>query len=110
LIDLIGLDDDSFRARFKNSPIKRIKRRGFLRNVAIALGNSADPAAVPPLVKVLDDEEPLIRAHAVWALGELIGQQAIKIIQDKMPNESDPIVLLEIQGIRERGSSTMASD
>ena len=110
LIDLIGLDDDSFRARFKNSPIKRIKRRGFLRNVAIALGNSADPAAVPPLVKVLDDKEPLIRAHAVWALGELLGQQAVKIIQDEMPNESDPLVLLEIQGIRERGSSTMASD
>jgi epoxyqueuosine reductase len=71
LIPLLYMTDDEFRTRFKNSPIKRIKRARFLRNVAVALGNSKDPAAIPALQHAMNDPEPLIREHAEWALGQI---------------------------------------
>lgn len=71
LIPLLYMTDDDFRARFKNSPIKRIKRARLLRNVAVALGNSKDPAAIPALQHAAQDPEPLIREHAEWALKQL---------------------------------------
>jgi len=71
LLDLISLSDDEFRARFRQTPLWRAKRRGLLRNVAVALGNWADPQAVPALRRALDDPEPLIREHAVWALTQI---------------------------------------
>src|SRR5438034_8152820 len=54
----------------------RAKRRGLLRNAAVALGNSENPDAVPPLAAALADPEPLVRAHAAWALGRLGGARA----------------------------------
>lgn len=73
LIPLMYMTDADFNARFKHSPIKRTKRRGFLRNVAVTLGNSKDPAAIPALQHALNDAEPLIREHAVWALAQIRG-------------------------------------
>lgn len=96
LIDLIQMNRESFSQRFKGSPIKRIKRRGLLRNVSIALGNSENPQAIPPLIKVLEDEEPLIRAHAVWALGELAGPEILPDVREKLSNEKEDIVLEEL--------------
>lgn len=96
LMDLIQINGEMFSRRFKGSPIKRIKRRGLLRNVAVALGNSGNPKAIPILIKVLDDEEPLIRAHVVWALGELSGAEALPLIQEKLNNEKEEIVLKEL--------------
>jgi epoxyqueuosine reductase len=66
------MDQAEFSRRFKGSPIKRAKRRGLLRNVAVALGNWGSPEAVPVLVAALDDEEPLVRGHAAWALGRIV--------------------------------------
>jgi epoxyqueuosine reductase len=86
-----------FSRRFKGSPIKRIKRRGLLRNVAVALGNSGNTQAIPILLKVLGDEEPLIRAHVVWALGELAGPEILPAIREKLNNESEEIVLAELE-------------
>ena len=72
LLELLALDDDSFRAKFKNSPIKRTKRRGLLRNVCVALGNLGDPRALPALRHASEhDPEPLVREHAVWAIERL---------------------------------------
>jgi epoxyqueuosine reductase len=99
LIDLIQFDEEMFRRRFKGSPIKRIKRRGLLRNVAVALGNSKNPKAIPPLLRVLNDKEPLIRAHAVWALGELSGPEVIPVIRKKLNNENEDIVLTELERV-----------
>jgi epoxyqueuosine reductase len=96
------LDDEGFRQRFRKSPVKRIKRRGLLRNVAIALGNSGDPEAVPVLQEALGDPEPLIRGHAVWALGELLGDRAVPIIKDRLAGESDPAVLQEMEAVKTR--------
>ena len=104
LIELMRLDDEAFRKRFKNSPVKRTKRRGLLRNVAVALGNSDDPFAVSPLIDALSDHEPLIRAHVVWALGELIGEKALPILNKNLKNEEEQIVKDEINLVRQNYS------
>jgi epoxyqueuosine reductase len=99
LMDLIQISQEIFNIRFKGSPIKRIKRRGLLRNVAVALGNSGNKQAIPVLLKVLDDEEPLIRAHVVWALGELAGPEVLPAIREKLNNESEEVVLVELERV-----------
>ena len=76
LLPLLALDEDEFRRRFKDSPIKRAKRRGLLRNVCVALGNIGDPVAIPALTRALSDKEALIRGHAAWALGRIGGDEA----------------------------------
>ena len=64
----LALNDAEFRALFRNSPIKRIKRRGFLRNVCVALGNVGDLSDLPALEHAAADPEPLIAEHAAWAI------------------------------------------
>lgn len=68
LRDFLTLDDDGFRALFRKSPIKRIKRRGFLRNVCVALGNVGTHDDLAALARAADDPEPLIAEHAAWAI------------------------------------------
>jgi epoxyqueuosine reductase len=77
LIDLMGLTEEEFATRFSGSPVKRAKRRGLLRNVAVALGNWGGGQAVPVLARALDDPEALIRGHAAWALGEILSRVGI---------------------------------
>jgi epoxyqueuosine reductase len=74
LIQLMGMDQEEFSRRFKGSPVKRAKRRGLLRNVAVALGNWGSPDAVPVLRRALEDDEPLVRGHAAWALGRIASE------------------------------------
>ena len=69
--DLLTLDDAAFRALFSGSPIKRTGRDRFVRNVAIAAGNSGDAAMVAPLQALLEDKSELVREAAGWALNEL---------------------------------------
>ncbi len=71
LRDYLSLDDVQFRTLFRGSPIKRIKRRGFLRNVCVALGNTGDAADLPALQRVTLDPEPLISEHASWAINRI---------------------------------------
>lgn len=71
LPELAALDAEGFSRRFRGSPVKRTKRRGLLRNVAVALGNSADPSHRPVLERLASDEDPLVREHALWALERL---------------------------------------
>jgi epoxyqueuosine reductase len=74
LRDYLALDDASFRDRFRRSPIKRIKRRGFLRNVCVALGNVGDRDDLPALEAAAADPEPLIAEHATWAIERILGR------------------------------------
>ncbi len=69
--DLLTLDDTAFRTLFSGSPIKRTGRDRFVRNVAIAAGNSSDTALIAPLQALLGDESELVREAAAWALDEL---------------------------------------
>ena len=71
LREYLALDDQQFRALFRGSPIKRIKRRGFLRNVCVALGNVGNRADLPALHRAASDVEPLIAEHATWAIDRI---------------------------------------
>jgi epoxyqueuosine reductase len=71
LRDYLNLSDEEFRQEFRNSPIKRIKRRGFLRNVCVALGNVGDELDLPALEKAAADSEPLVAEHAAWAIEQI---------------------------------------
>jgi len=95
LQELLGLDPEAFSRRFRKSPIKRTKRRGLLRNAAVALGNLKRPESVPALAKALGDQEPLVRGHAAWALGEIGGEAAVAALREA-EGEEDEDVKLEI--------------
>ena len=75
LAELARLDDAAFRALFTKSPVKRIGRDRFIRNVLIAIGNSNDRALANEAERLLDDDSPLVRGAAVWALSQLLGRQ-----------------------------------
>jgi epoxyqueuosine reductase len=75
LRDYLGLDEDKFRRLFSNSPIKRAKRRGLMRNVCVALGNVGTADDLPALQKARVDSEPLVAEHAQWAI-DRINQRA----------------------------------
>ncbi|MEL6766796.1 MAG: tRNA epoxyqueuosine(34) reductase QueG [Pseudomonadota bacterium] len=78
LAGLAALDDAGFRALFQGGPVKRIGRARFLRNVAVALGNGPlEAAGIAALRRLAADESALVRAHAVWALGRLLGPEGL---------------------------------
>ena len=71
LVELLKLDEAGFKSRYAGSPILRTKRRGLLRNVCVALGNTGDKSALPALEKATRDAGPLIAEHAHWAIGQI---------------------------------------
>jgi epoxyqueuosine reductase len=75
LAELARLDDTAFRALFAKSPVKRIGRDRFVRNVLIAIGNSDDATLADKAKRLLDDESPLVRGAAVWALSQLLQRE-----------------------------------
>ena len=77
LIELMSLTEPQFREHFRGTPIERIRRRGLLRNVAVALGNSGDRHALPVLEKAVTDTEPLVREHAAWAIERIRKSEAL---------------------------------
>ncbi|MEP6808789.1 MAG: tRNA epoxyqueuosine(34) reductase QueG [Chthoniobacterales bacterium] len=85
LRDFLDLTDEEFRVLFRHSPIKRIKRRGLLRNVCVALGNVGTVDDIAALERAARDAEPLIAEHAAWALQQL--QQRLPIFKKK-PTEA----------------------
>jgi epoxyqueuosine reductase len=74
LADLAELDDAGFRTLFSASPIKRIGRGRFVRNVLVALGNGGDPSQAPAAARLTEDPDPLVRDAARWALAVLTGR------------------------------------
>jgi epoxyqueuosine reductase len=71
LRDFLALDEEGFRVLFRKSPIKRIKRRGFLRNVCVALGNVGTAEDLPALRQAAEDPAPLVAEHARWAIQQV---------------------------------------
>jgi epoxyqueuosine reductase len=102
LLELFELDDAAFRERFRRTPLWRSKRRGVLRNAAIALGNRPDERAIPSLVRGLNDSEPLIRAACAWALGRHRFSAAREALLARRAIEADPSVRAEIASAIER--------
>jgi epoxyqueuosine reductase len=99
LCDLLRLDDAAFRALFSKSPVKRIGRDRFLRNVLYAAGNSGDPELIPPVTALLDDGTPLVRGAAVWALSRLLGAEGFAALRSaRASGEPDDAVAAEWRG------------
>lgn len=98
LLDELSLSNQGFNHKFKGTPLKRAKRRGYLRNVAVALGNSRTAAGIQPLVhSLLNEAEPLIRGHVAWALGQYAETVTKKALGKAAGVERDPYVLKEIE-------------
>jgi epoxyqueuosine reductase len=98
LVDEMVMDSPAFNRKFKGSPLRRAKRRGYLRNTAVALGNSGDERAIPTLMDTLHGEpEPLVRGHAAWALGRIGGEAPLRALQAALQSEADQTVRGEIQ-------------
>ncbi|MGZ9107170.1 MAG: tRNA epoxyqueuosine(34) reductase QueG, partial [Rhodoplanes sp.] len=96
LAELARLDDAAFRARFTKSPVKRIGRDRFVRNVLIAIGNSDDAALAAEAERLLDDASPLVRGAAAWALSQLMGREAFEALAaGAMSAEPDETVRAE---------------
>jgi epoxyqueuosine reductase len=95
LAELVRLDDAAFRRRFSGSPIKRTGRDRFVRNVLIAIGNSAEPAFIGLVEERLADPSPLVRAMAVWALRRLSGRDAMAAYTQQRQAERDPAIIAE---------------
>jgi len=96
LAELARLDEASFRALFAGSPIKRVGRKRFLRNVMIAIGNSNDRTLVDAAVGRLDDEDPLVRGAAIWALARLTSpEQFSSFAAAGLRKESDATIIKE---------------
>jgi epoxyqueuosine reductase len=97
LEEMLGWDEARFRQATQRSPIRRAKRRGLLRNVAVALGNAGDRGAVPALNRCLEGEsEALVRGHAAWALGQL-GGAAARAALTKARRDCDGFVREELE-------------
>jgi epoxyqueuosine reductase len=93
LVDLARLDDTAFRKMFSKSPVKRIGRDRFVRNVLIAIGNSDDTTLAAEAVRLLADSSPLVRGAAVWALSRLLPPERLAALAAaRQPQESDPLV------------------
>ncbi len=93
LAELAGLDDAGFRALFAKSPVKRIGRDRFVRNVLIAIGNSGDRALAAAAERLLGDQSPLVRGAAVWALAQLVDREPFEARAAKaMATERDDSV------------------
>jgi hypothetical protein len=99
--DLMALDEAGWEAFSRGSPLRRAGRAGFLRNVAVALGNWGSSEAVPALVAALSDPEPFVREHAVWALAEIGSAEAVATLEALEPLERDPLVRDELGGARQ---------
>lgn len=96
LPEILALDEASFRARFSRTPLARARRGGLLRNVAVALGNSRNADAVPPLKRALADPDALVRGHAAWALGAIGDHTARRVLERARRTETDQTVRIEI--------------
>lgn len=96
LVKELSLTPQEFNHKFKGSAVKRTKRRGYLRNIAVALGNRKGASAVAVLTRALQDEGPLVRAHAAWALGQIGDERARDRLQAAAQVEEDAAVLEEI--------------
>jgi epoxyqueuosine reductase len=103
LIALARLGTNQMRQLVRRTALRRVPRAVLLRNVAIALGNTGSPDAVPPLVELLAHRESIVRSHAAWALGQLATAEAVAALDAAV--ETDPATLDEITSARRTAGS-----
>jgi epoxyqueuosine reductase len=96
LIELASLSREEFDVRYRESPIRRITRDGFVRNSVVALGNSGCEEILPALEKAVRDHSTLVRVHAAWSLGRIASPAFRRVLEAAGATETDPMVLEEI--------------
>ena len=106
LIELMSMDEATWRSFSRGSPLTRPKRAAFLRNVAVALGNWGSPEAVPALSEALLDPSPLVRGHSAWALGQIASPDAFVALEKALTRELDDSVREELERALQRGSTS----
>jgi epoxyqueuosine reductase len=109
LPDLLALDAAAYRERFRDTAISRAKYECFLRNVAIVLGNTQNPRAVPALTQAVQHPSPLVRAHAAWALGRIDDPTARRTLEQARRCEREETVRTEIGASLVDSTASMAS-
>jgi epoxyqueuosine reductase len=97
LLDLLHLERSEWNRRFKKTPVRRAHYEGFLRNVAVALGNWGNAEAVPALTSRLPHPHALVRGHVAWALGRIGTERAVAALREQGRAEEDPWVREEIE-------------
>jgi epoxyqueuosine reductase len=101
LAEFLAMDDPSFRKHFSGSPVKRIGWARFIRNCLVAAGNSACDNLIQPVLEKIKEDDPIIRQHAVWALGQLLSKAQFAHYRDMHePDELDSKVLEEWHSTR----------
>ncbi|MEX0907409.1 MAG: tRNA epoxyqueuosine(34) reductase QueG [Gemmatimonadota bacterium] len=108
LIDLMSMDGAGWEGFSRGSPLRRAGWAGFRRNVAVALGNWGDEAAVPSLGSGLSDPDPLVRSHSAWALGRVASGAAVAALVEALGAETDQGAIDEIRAALAAASSTSA--
>lgn len=101
IAELLELDDAAFRTLFSGSPVKRIGRDRFVRNVLIAAGNSGDAALIPVCMRLAGDPSPAVRGMAVWALAHLMCKEDFHRLAARVADEADPEVRAEYEAAME---------
>jgi epoxyqueuosine reductase len=96
LTDMLRMSKEAFLAATRRSAVRRARYAGFLRNVAVALGNSGDLSTLDVLIEALDHPEPLVRSHVAWALGDLGSTKAWNPLRERLELEKDEEVREEI--------------
>ncbi len=100
LAALATIDRDTYVERFRHSPMKRAKQPGLQRNAVVAMGNRGSSYYLPALRRALDDEQPMVRRHAAWALGRIGGARALEALHCRSETETDPAVRAEIEAAK----------
>ncbi len=101
LVALAGMTPEDFAQRYRQTAIKRTKWRGLLRNVAIALGNTRDPAVVPTLARLLNEDDAMLRRHAAWALARIGTAEAFALLGQRRAIEKDEETLGTLEKLLE---------
>ena len=109
LVDLLRLTPEEFRARTGRSAVRRAGYAGFLRNVAVALGNVGGPRAFEALAEALHHAEPLVRGHAAWALAQVDRERARPHLARGIRTEADPMARSEMRAALSESSESVRS-
>ena len=103
--EILGLDEPTFRARYSGTALMRAKWEGMRRNACVVLGNRRRPQDLPLLARALEDDDPVVRGHAAWAVAAIGGPDARRLLERRRERESRPEVLHEIRSGLERGGT-----
>ncbi|HEX2172291.1 MAG TPA: tRNA epoxyqueuosine(34) reductase QueG [Dehalococcoidia bacterium] len=106
LIDLLRLDEATFRDRYRGTPIYRLKRDRLVRNACVAAGNWGSAESIPQLLPLLKDDSPLVRGHAAWAISRILGIDWVGPLRGRLAVEDDPQVREELHRLLTQTSSS----